>query len=114
MGVDMLCPRRGELPGTFKFNDHDDEWRSDGTCSFCGSLNPENVLASIKAGVAVIPTDKSYKMYLDGYKKAYFQHFSKEQQIEFIGLYNAKTMKLGEPGYFYQRPYFMAPIHKGE
>jgi hypothetical protein len=41
--------------------------------------------------------------------KFYFQHLSVEQQQRFIDLLNAKKIKIGVPGYFYARPFFIAP-----
>lgn len=38
--------------------------------------------------------------------KFYFQHLSREQRDEFIGLYNSKQMRVGYPGHFYQPPFF--------
>ncbi len=40
--------------------------------------------------------------------KFYFQHFSIDQRKHFVDLLNAKQLKLGEPGYFYRRPFFIA------
>ena len=62
----LVCPRREEIPpGPFKILEGEDSWREGRTCSFCGSLDPDLVLARIKAGtVKLIPTDKSYKLYL--------------------------------------------------
>lgn len=42
-----------------------DDWREDDTCSYCGSLNPEVLMARLEAGdVELGPTDKSYKVYV--------------------------------------------------
>ena len=41
--------------------------------------------------------------------KFYFQHFSEAQCRRFIELLNAKKLNIGEPGYFYRRPFFIAP-----
>jgi hypothetical protein len=65
-GRPIACPRRRDLfsvshrfPGGDVFTD------SDHTCSYCGSLDPEVLLKRIEAGDAmVIPTDKTYKIYL--------------------------------------------------
>lgn len=38
--------------------------------------------------------------------KFYFQHLSPEQRTEFIELHNARSMRIGVPGYFYQPPFF--------
>jgi hypothetical protein len=40
--------------------------------------------------------------------KFYYQHLSAEQQAEFIELYNAHRMKVGNPGYLYVLPFFTA------
>lgn len=39
--------------------------------------------------------------------KFYFQHFSIEEQVKFIKLYNDKKLKLNFPGHFYRLPFFM-------
>lgn len=41
--------------------------------------------------------------------KFYFQHLSPEQRTEFIELHNARRMRIGYPGYFYQPPSFASP-----
>lgn len=157
------CPRRAEgPPGAYPGTDL---WEYGHglitderllTCSFCGSVQPEEFLAKVKEGWIVGPTDKSYKAYLSrplteeeqaahkakwltgwqaqgvrdhGHSEAeveetyenvvlptaqgrevgkfYFQHLSPEQRTEFVALYNDKTMKLGYPGHFYSRPFFV-------
>jgi hypothetical protein len=110
------CPRRiedGRADPKSPFHDSGpdlDKWREDGTCSYCGSMNPETMLEKAAAGVELIPTDKSYKVYVgsDQRGKFYFQHFDKPQCLKFIELYNAKTLKLGFPGHFYVSPFFMS------
>lgn len=105
----QTCPRRMDEIGPWEHKEGLDTWREDGTCSFCGSLNPNIVLQRIEQGVAVVPTDKNYKGYLghSGHEKFYFQHFNPEQQDRFIELYNSRQMKLEVPGYFYVAPFFM-------
>lgn len=41
--------------------------------------------------------------------KFYYQHLSREQQDDFIALYNSKRMRVGYPGRFYQLPFFAKP-----
>lgn len=114
----MWCPRReengmmpgpnGEPPRVFP---EEDEWRSDRTCSYCGSLSPEAVFEAVEEGITIGPTDKSYKIYLTddrgSQKKAYFQHFSLEDRKRFLDLLNGGDLKLGHPGRFYVLPYFI-------
>lgn len=58
----MKCPRR--IEGPFLLPD-EDCWRDDGTCSYCGSLDPDMLMARLEVGdVEVGPTDKSYKIYV--------------------------------------------------
>ena len=60
----------------------DTHWREDGTCSYCGSINTDQLFKAIEDGVEIGPTDKSYKIYLNGKDapivsgacKFYFQH----------------------------------------
>lgn len=40
------------------------EWREDGTCSYCGSMSPDQFFAAIEAGYELGPTDKNYKIYV--------------------------------------------------
>lgn len=119
----MKCPRRAENATPFKY-DEDDKWYEDDTCSYCGSYNPDKLMEEIRQGfVEVGPTDKNYKVYLthfgvkrDG--KFYFQHFSKEQMLEFIdqmnGLYGGPGLRIGYPGYFYVLPFFIGNPKKKE
>lgn len=109
------CPRRGEPGPWLAGAGADDYWRSDGTCSYCGSLAPDVLMDRIEAGTVQLgPTDKNYKAYVKndggadlGFAKFYFPHFSAEQCRRFVELYNAKRIKFGAPGAFYVLPYFM-------
>ena len=49
--------------GPFKFAAP--HWREDGTCSHCGGIKPSIALKAIVEGAQVVPTDKSYKIYVD-------------------------------------------------
>ena len=119
--VVALCPRVDEIPDTYRFKSKiKTYWRWDGTCSSCGSISPDQFFSAIAAGAVIGPTDKSYKVYVEGKAapkvsgacKFYFQHLSKEQKKRFIDLVNAKTIKIGMPGYFHVLPYFMTKIDK--
>jgi hypothetical protein len=97
----MRCPR--------SLDESEHEWRGNHTCSYCGSLSPDEFFRRVEAGDEVGPTDKSYKAYLKGASrsKMYFQHFSAEDQGRFIDLLNSKEMKIGVPGHFYTTPFFI-------
>lgn len=101
----MICPRRDEVPA-LPFQENEDQWRENGTCSFCGSMCPGTFMDDIKAGAELGPTDKSYKVYMPN-GKFYFQHLSPEQQQEFVQLLNTKQLKIGMPGHFYVLPFFI-------
>lgn len=171
----MNCPRRDEMlnPDFAKIAGDHDDWRPDGTCSFCGSCSPDLFFQQVRAGVEIGPTDKNYKAYVDlpedkpdeltvssaiswtpteaeiaqqglrssddpevravmerdrwgtknhdgsprwvvlrkkgstRFGKFYFQHLNDEERQLFIALYNDKTMKVGNPGYFYSKPFFV-------
>lgn len=62
----MLCPRRPADPGhVFKFLSAEDDWRDDGSCSYCGSMNPDTLMERLEAGtVSIGATDKNYKIYV--------------------------------------------------
>lgn len=109
------CPRGDEVPnGPYRDMALNATWREDGTCSYCGSLSEAAFFAAIEAGAEIGPTDKSYKAYVTGgghnHAKFYYQHLSAEGRGKFIDLYNAKGMKIGDPGHFYVRPFFCRPV----
>lgn len=61
----MKCPRRVETPF---IDDGEDEWKErDGyrSCSFCGSMHPDDFFAAIDRGRMLIGTDKNYKVYVE-------------------------------------------------
>ena len=100
VGLPMVCPRR-LLPLTDVLKlPKEDMWRGDKTCSYCGSLHPDEFFKAIEEGLEITPTDKSYKVYVSGSKKFYFQHLSTDQQKRFIELVNAGQVNMGYPGYF--------------
>jgi hypothetical protein len=75
----MRCPRRSESPqGPLNMPEDTDEYdKEDDGCSFCGSLSPEVLMQRLEAGdVEVVPTDKSYKIYVRRLSGAPFkQHY---------------------------------------
>jgi hypothetical protein len=106
----QTCPRRSELGVASQVFKDPDYWRLDNTCSYCGGLNPERFLEEVRNGAEVEPTNKSYKAYVHVNKrmyKIYFQHFNDPHKKEFVRLYNDHTMKIGYPGCFYAKPYFV-------
>lgn len=106
---EITCPRRMNESGPWEHKQGLDLWRPNDTCSFCGSLKPEVVIARAEQGAIITPTDKNYKGYLSGSLKFYFQHFNEEQKRKFVELYNERKMKLEFPGHFYVLPFFMKP-----
>jgi len=62
----FVCPRRVETLGQF-VNEDIDEWlvrSARRTCSYCGSLQPDELFRAIEEGHEIGPTDKSYKAYV--------------------------------------------------
>ncbi len=58
-----VCPSRladGRATGA-----NDDHWVDGLTCSYCGSVSPAAFFAAVESGAEVLPTDKSYKAYID-------------------------------------------------
>jgi hypothetical protein len=110
----FYCRRRDDGTQLKGYKDDLDWWRNDGTCSYCGSLNPDRAMQLIEAGSQVCPTDKNYKIYLGDHAKVYFQHFSQSHVDRFITLYNAKQMRIAEPGFFYVRPFFAVAVQASE
>lgn len=108
MSEPMQCPRRREgVPAGAPDHDH---WlvREKGrrTCSYCGSLHPDDFMELVRAGVEIGPTDKSYKMYVEGPEagrigKFYTQHLSPVQGREFWNLTVERRVTFGYPGYLY-------------
>lgn len=90
-----------------------DRWRSEETCSYCGSLSPRALFAAIDTGTVLSPTDKNYKVYVGHRAKFYFQHFSAEDRRFFIELYNRRLLNIGYPGFFYVAPFFCVPLQPG-
>lgn len=109
------CGRRQEIGAMgddhpFRLPKMDYWYERDGrqTCSYCGSAHPDAVFKAIEAGDQLIPTDKSYKVYVgSAHAKFYFQHFDEAQQRQFIDLLNAGSIKLAVPGHFYALPFFI-------
>ena len=113
------CPRRGESFRQTAEGELADHWRDNAhnteggkhSCSYCGSIHPDEFMQAVRDGVEIGPTDKSYKAYMKGkgfdHAKFYFQHLSREQMVEFIELLNAGNMNIGFPGHFYTRPFFI-------
>ena len=87
-------------------------------CSFCGSLKPTQFMEWVREGQQIIPTDKTYKVYLrlpdGGQHKFYLMHLLSDQKRDFVDLYNDGTMKLDVPGVFYVMPFFMRPVSESE
>ena len=98
----MKCPKR-----FLNAADDVDHWRHDGTCSYCGSINPDRFLELAEAGVTITPTDKDHKAYIGGTNKFYFKHFTKDHMLRFIELFNQQALVLDYPGYFYVLPFFI-------
>lgn len=104
----FTCPRRiaeghhlEDSPLTYD-GPNLDEWRSDRTCSYDGSLHPDVFMEYVRAGKKVGSTDKGYKFYLDDYegsvrgaKKFYTHHLSEEQGHEFYRLWLAGEVNFG-------------------
>ena len=83
-------------------------------CNYCGSLQPNMLLSLMLSGCELGPTDKNYKVYIKnvdgGYiGKFYFQHFTLEDRMRFIEIYNTKprNFTIGYPGHFYVLPFFI-------
>lgn len=62
----ITCPRRMEGFGPQAREEQYDGIRPDGTCSYCGSMDPDEFMRVLEDGTAELgPTDKSYKVYVD-------------------------------------------------
>jgi hypothetical protein len=87
------------------FNGEPSVWCDNGTCSYCGSAKPSVALDLIKQGARVTPTDKNYKMYVEGLtnpgQKCYFNHFSESQAVELVVLWKQGKINFAYSGSFY-------------
>lgn len=103
------CPRRAEAP--VQLTKGPDRWEQRPntvflSCSYCGSMHPDEFMRRVEEGHVVTPTDKGYKAYIDNNYKFYYQHLDEAQRARFLALYNDRTMKLAHPGRFYILPFF--------
>jgi hypothetical protein len=58
------CPRQTNEATMSVQLAHQSHWREDGTCSYCGSLSPDQFFEAIAKGAEFGPTDKNYKVYV--------------------------------------------------
>lgn len=57
------CPRRAEGNGVYMKDE--DVWDIGNCCSYCGSLNPDELMRRLEIGdIELEPTDKNYKVYV--------------------------------------------------
>lgn len=77
------CPRQTHEAVMEVQKRHVSHWEDDGTCSYCGSIKPEDFLKAVEDGLKITPTDKSYKAYIDfpptGVERVMGSAWSKEQ-----------------------------------
>jgi hypothetical protein len=139
MSDTFSCPRRSEIGSDFSVFKYstEDKWMIHAapmskpnlsqyrSCSYCGSMHPEDFLKFIEEDWIVIPTDKNYKVYIEKHSgkliessgmefpevlesgKFYYQHLSSDQAKQFYDLWKSFQMKIGPPGNFYVLPYFI-------
>lgn len=81
-----------------------------GSSSGPPSAFPDATSAEIEAGRVRGPIMGTAGPHI--HAKFYFQHLDEAAQQRFIDLLNAMKIKIGEPGYFYSRPFFIAPPQK--
>jgi len=64
--MNHTCGRRAESGAAMSTEKDADFYREDGTCSYCGSLNPDVLMARLEAGTVKLgSTDKNYKVYVE-------------------------------------------------
>lgn len=117
-----ICPRaaeNGDLSMLRPPFNGEMVWRVDDTCSYCGSLNGDILMARIEAGtIRLKGSDKNYKIYVEATEgseplsaiKFYFQHLSEVQKIRFVELWNEKRIIHS----MYVMPYFMHRVDAAE
>lgn len=63
----FTCPRRNEFGAYGRGVENEDTWRENNTCSYCGSLNQDELMRHLEEGnIRLDPTDKNYKVYVEG------------------------------------------------
>ena len=68
MDFSFKCPRRSEshFGSSITFARDNDYDPSDDTCQYCGSLNPDTLMARLEVGDVMLgATDKNYKVYVE-------------------------------------------------
>jgi hypothetical protein len=112
MSDKFTCPRRiaegRTIEGRFGGDgEGKDEWRKeqDGlhTCSYDGSLHPDEFMRLVREGSLIGTTDKGYKFYVreadksvKGAGKFYTHHLSEEQSEEFFRLWCQGSINFGD------------------
>ena len=110
----MKCPLQADLSPVFHASHMKFGWRDDGTCEYCGSISPALFWRAVADNCELVPTDKGYKVYVQGEKapttkgacKFYFEHFSEEDQAWFIDRLNLNQLNIVGGG-FYVLPFFV-------
>lgn len=91
----MTCPR-APLPVAQEFGGNLDEWASDGTCSYCGSLSGSEALMLIEAGIAVRRWENGERLYLGADRRlVYWAHFNAQQRDKLAGLVRVGKVQIG-------------------
>lgn len=116
MSKKITCPRRMNEMGPWEREEGMDRFKKGGglagqemSCSFCGSMPPEDFMQAVRDGKEIGPTDKNYKAYVGSTEgKFYYQHLDEEQRKEFIDLLNQRKVNIGYPGHFYILPFFIS------
>lgn len=67
------------------------------TCTYCGSLAPDEFVADLRAGHLIVATTKNYKAYIVDPAtrrrcKFYFEHLTAEQRTEIVDMLNAGAL----------------------
>lgn len=99
-----------------------DHWRADGTCSYCGGMSPEGLFEAIACGAELGPTDKNYKVYVEGGRrialggaaqpwrgKFYTVHLNRENAARLRSLIEEGQVRIGYPGHFYNGLWLAPP-----
>lgn len=110
---DFRCPLMDEAPQS---PDYPAVWRPDNTCSYCGSMNPDDFMARLEVGtIELQTTSKNYKVYTTAIPgtppvpiKFYFQHLSVDQRHRFLAIFMEGRIKFRDSVGFQVLPFFIA------
>lgn len=114
----ITCKRRYQNPPDDRWRDSD-SIRVDGTCSYCGSLDPDVLMERLERGDVELGTiDSAEKVYVsnaggaplpNGHATFFYEHLNVAQQKRFEDLYQMLKLRFSGGVGFVKLPFFITP-----